>query len=292
MKYVWSIGFGKGAVWLNTCTICGLVIKFAGDMVIFPCHRLPAFNSEFWSIFRSRRPAVSWVFAQKTFFLTNQPFGLGAIWPSPCTLFARHSEEAAISVCQRNAFLCAPRLVLCWVCPLKQINCASLHLCISLPLCMGESDILLKETLSFMNIRPRDLLSHEPILWIRRRQPFGLGALSFYGHKLPQSLWISVVDIIVAALKLQVSGVAICPLSVWYTLLHASAFASSHASASCPAVCLRGCVCGCVSNRYRFSSTSKNQIISRSSFLFYKPLEVSGSYIMSPWWCLHQHSLE
>ena len=48
---------------------------------------------------------------------------------------------------------------------------------------------------------------------------FGLGAPCFEGHKLPQSLWISVVKITVAALKLQVSGVAI--LSVRF-LIHAS----------------------------------------------------------------------
>jgi len=70
-----------------------------------------------------------------------------------------------------------------------------------------------------MNIRPQDLLSREPTLWFRRHQLFGIGASSFYGHKLPQSLCISVVEVTVAALKLQVSGVAI--LSVQF-LIHAS----------------------------------------------------------------------
>jgi len=70
-----------------------------------------------------------------------------------------------------------------------------------------------------MNIRPQDLVSHEPTLWFRRHQLFGLGAPSFLGQKLPQSLWISVVEITVAALNLRVSGVAI--LSVEFPI-HAS----------------------------------------------------------------------
>jgi len=39
---------------------------------------------------------------------------------------------------------------------------------ISLPFCMGESDISFKKTFCLMNIHPQDFLSHEPTLWFRR----------------------------------------------------------------------------------------------------------------------------
>ena len=51
-----------------------------------------------------------------------------------------------------------------------------------------------------------------------RHQRFVLCAPSVYGHKLPQSLRISVIEITVVALKLQISVAAI--LSVQF-LMHA-----------------------------------------------------------------------
>ena len=53
-----------------------------------------------------------------------------------------------------------------------QWNMSIVVLHISLPLYMGESDISFKKTFCLMNVRPQDLLSHEP-------NSFGLGAPSF-----------------------------------------------------------------------------------------------------------------
>jgi len=41
-------------------------------------YRFAKTNALYIAIFRSRRPSVSWIFAPKTFCLTNQLFGLGA----------------------------------------------------------------------------------------------------------------------------------------------------------------------------------------------------------------------
>ena len=70
---------------------------------------------------------------------------------------------------------------------------------------MGESDNSFKKTFCLTN----------QLFGLGTTNSFGLGAPSFQGHKLPQS--ISVVKITVAALKLQVAGVAI--LSVQF-LIH------------------------------------------------------------------------
>jgi len=78
-------------------------------------------------------------------------------------LFASHSEKLAISV--RTPCWKAPRLVFFGF---AQWNISIVVLYISLPLCMGESDISFKKTFCLMNIRPQDFLSHEPTLWFGR----------------------------------------------------------------------------------------------------------------------------
>jgi len=80
---------------------------------------------------------------------------LRAILKSSQSLFARHSEK---------------RCVLCFVVfGFAQWNIWIVVLYISLPLCMGESDISFKKTFCLMDTRPQDFLSHEPTLWFRRR---------------------------------------------------------------------------------------------------------------------------
>ena len=98
------------------------------------------------------------------------------------SLCAAFSYPQAILKSSRSLFA---RLSLCLVfCffGFAQWNIWIVFLYISLPLCMGESDNSFKKTLCLMTrtICPQDLLlSHEPTLWFRRHQLFGLGAPSF-----------------------------------------------------------------------------------------------------------------
>jgi len=81
------------------------------------------------------------------------------------------------------------------------------------------SDISFKKTFCLMNIRPQDLLSHEPTLWFRRHQLFWFRRTIFLRPQTAAKSLNKCFKITVAALKLQVSGVEI--LSVQF-LIHAS----------------------------------------------------------------------
>jgi len=101
-------------------------------------------------------------------------------------LFASHSEKLAISIRARffersvffylrailkcSQFLFAShsekRCVFFFFWGFAQWNMSIVVLYISLPMCMGESDISFKKTFCLMNIRPHDLLSHEPTLLV------------------------------------------------------------------------------------------------------------------------------
>jgi len=91
-----------------------------------------------------------------------------------CFLFARHSEKLAISI--RAPFF--ERCVLFFL----GVSNGTYQLYFFTSPChcgWGRALFRFKKTFCLMNMWSQDLLSHEPTLWFRRHQLFGLGAPSF-----------------------------------------------------------------------------------------------------------------